>query len=387
VTFDSHIQRGLHELEAAGLLRSPRTVHGPHAAELIIDGRSVIGLCSNDYLGLAGHPELSRAAAAALTPFGFGAGASRHISGTSALHVQLEQRLARFVGHPAALLFATGYAANVGVIPAIAGRGDVVFSDSLNHASLIDGARLSRAQVVVYRHLDLDHLEQLLAAHRSHHANALVLTESVFSMEGDCADLTRLRALCDQYDCGLLVDEAHALGVVGPEGRGLCARQSVRADVLVGTLGKAFGCAGAFVAGAPDTVRLVQNRARSFIFSTAPPPALAAAALAATELVEAANDRRTRVLHSADRLRRGLAALGYRVQPGVTPILPVLIGATSATMELSAALLERGIFVHGIRPPTVPPDTCRLRVTATAAHTDAQLDRAIEAFAACRNLL
>jgi 8-amino-7-oxononanoate synthase len=387
VDFASHIRRGLAHLEAATLLRSPRVVSGAQGPELTVDGRTVIGLCSNNYLGLAADPRIAAAAADALQRHGFGAAASRHISGTSPLHTALEQRLADHLGTHAALLFSSGYAANVGTMQALAGPGDVIFSDHLNHASLIDGARLSRARIVVYRHLDLAHLEQLLDEHRPQHETALVLTESVFSMEGDLADVTALRTLCDRHACGLVVDEAHALGVLGPEGRGSCARDAVRPDVLIGTLGKAFGCAGAFVAGAADTVRLVQNRARSYVFSTAPPPSQAAAALVAMDLVAAADDRRERVLAHAARLRAGLGALGYRTLPGVTPIVPVLIGPPGATMALSAALLDRGVFVHGIRPPTVPADSSRLRVTPIATHTDAQIDRALGAFAACKNLI
>lgn len=385
--FDEHIRRALADLEERALLRNPRIVHGAHAAELELDGRSVLCLCSNDYLGLAADPRIAEAASAAMHQHGFGAGASRHISGTSVLHTQLELALASFVQLPAALLFATGYAANVGALQAVVGSGDAVFSDALNHASLIDGARLSRARVFVYGHRDLDHLAALLEQHRAAHAHAVVVSESVFSMEGSLADLRGLRALADRHRCGLLIDEAHALGVLGPQGRGLCARDGVRADLLVGTLGKAFGSAGAFVAGSRDAVRLIQNRARSFVFSTAPPPAQAAAAHAALELVLTADDRRERVLAHAARLRAGLHELGYRVAPGETPIVPVLIGPAAATMTLSSALLERGVFVHGIRPPTVPAETSRLRVTATALHTEAQIALALDAFAACKNLI
>ena len=280
--FNDFVSEALAQLEERGLLRAPRVIDGPHGPEAVIQGRRVIALCSNDYLGLASDPRISAAAAQSLPLAGFGAGASRHISGSNRLHTELKRKLADFAQLPAALYFATGYAANVGVIQALVGRGDVVFSDSLNHASLIDGMRLSRADVVVYRHLDLEHLAALLAEHRPRHGRALVATESVFSMEGDLAELPKLRALSDRYDCGLLVDEAHALGVLGPQGRGLCARDGVRPDVLVGTLGKAFGCSGAFAAGRAETLRLIENRARSYIFSTAPPPSLAAAASAAT---------------------------------------------------------------------------------------------------------
>jgi len=382
--FDPHVRDTLQDLERDGLLRHPRTVLGAQGPEIQLDGRTVLGFCSNNYLGLADDPRIAHAASQALLQHGTGAGASRHISGTSTLHIQAEARLARYVGAPAALFFSSGYAANVGTLQALVGEGDVIFSDALNHASLIDGARLSRATVFVYRHLDVDHLRELLAQHRHRYRAALVVSESVFSMEGDLGDMPTLRALADQHQAGIFIDEAHALGVLGPSGRGLCARDSVRPDVLVGTLGKAFGSSGAFASGAAKTVQLIANRARSYVFSTAPLPAVAAAASVATDLVEAADDRRSRVLAHAAHLRSGLQALGYSVPAGQTPIIPVLIGSSEATMALSAALLAHGVFVHGIRPPTVPANTCRLRLTPIATHTDAHLENVLAAFKACQ---
>lgn len=383
--FDRHVQQRLADLESAGLLRTPRSVEGRHGPILRIEGREVIGLCSNNYLGLADDPRLQAAVSTALEETGAGAGASRQISGTSSLHTVAESRLARFLGAPRALLFSTGYAANVGSIQALVGEGDVVFSDALNHASIIDGCRLSRARVQVYRHLDVDHLAVLLAEQRARSRAALVVSETVFSMEGDLAPVAELRALSDRYGCGLMLDEAHALGVIGPQGRGLASRETVLADVTVGTLGKAFGCSGAFAAGSSEAIALIENRARSFVFSTAPMPALAAAATRATDLVEAADERRATVLDHARQLRSGLASLGYRVGEGETPIIPVHIGEPQTTMALSAALLDRGVFVHGIRPPTVPPGTSRLRVTPMATHSEAQIRSALEAFEACLN--
>jgi 8-amino-7-oxononanoate synthase len=385
--FDLHVRQHLAELESAGLLRTPRSVQGPQGPTLRIDGREVIGLCSNDYLGLASDPRLSAAMRQALEGTGIGSGASRQISGTSTLHTAAESRLASFVGAPRALLFSTGYAANVGTIQALVGEGDAIFSDALNHASIIDGCRLSRARVHVYRHLDLEHLAGLLAEHRDQSRAALVISETVFSMEGDLVPVTALRALCDRYGCGLMLDEAHALGVVGPHGRGLASRETVTPDVMVGTLGKAFGLSGAFAAGPTALVTLIENRARSFVFSTAPTPALAGAAHIATELVEAADDRRATVLGHARQLRSGLRALGFGVGEGEVPIIPIHIGTPQATMALSSALLEHGVFVHGIRPPTVPPGTSRLRVTPMATHRDEHIRATLAAFAACSNLL
>jgi 7-keto-8-aminopelargonate synthetase-like enzyme len=261
--------------------------------------------------------------------------------------------------------------------------GDAIFSDALNHASLVDGCRLSRARIYVYRHLDTDHLSWLLERHRSQHAAALLVTESVFSMEGDIAPLATLRALSLRHRAGMMVDEAHALGVLGPRGRGVCARDGIVPDLLMGTLGKSFGCSGAFVAGSPATVRLIENRARSYVFSTAPPPALARAIVTATDLVESADERRQTLQSHAALLRGGLQREGYRLLPGNSWIIPVVIGPPTTTMVLSAALAEHGVFVHGIRPPTVPAETSRLRVTPIATHTSIHLANALRAFSLC----
>jgi len=384
VSFEAHLRRALDALTADTLLRTPRVHEAAHAPELLIAGSRVINLCSNDYLGLAADPSIARATADALLEHGLGAGASRLVTGTHALHRRAEVRLARYVDKPSALLFATGYAANVGAVQALVGKDDVIFSDALNHASLIDGARLSRARVIIYRHADPEQLAQLLAQHRAHYRAALVITESLFSMDGDLAPIAELRALCDHYDAGFYVDEAHALGVLGPKGQGLCAELSVHADVLVGTLGKAFGCSGAFVAGSAELTTLLENRARSFVFSTAAPHALAAAIVTACELVEHADERRAQLLANALHLREQLASFGYNVPSGRGPIIPAIIGAPDAVMSLSRALFERGVFVQGIRPPTVPAGTSRLRITPLATHTPAQLERALAAFAALR---
>jgi 8-amino-7-oxononanoate synthase len=382
--FADAVQDALSRLEQQGLLRVPRVIEAGHGPELVIDGRRVLDLCSNNYLGLARDPDIAAAAAAAIHSAGVGAVASRQISGTGSLHRLAETRLAGFVEQPAALLFGSGYAANVGAISALVDEDSIVFSDRLNHASLIDGCRLSRARVHVYEHGDCNHVEQLLRAYRAEGRTALLITESLFSMDGDFAPLAELRALCDRYEVGLYVDEAHALGVHGPRGRGLCAAAEIEPDVLLGTLGKAFGCSGAFVAGQAATIGLVENRARSFVFSTASPELLAAAAVAAVDVVARADDRRAVLAAHAIRLREGLAALGYRVAPGASAIIPVHVGDSNATMQLSNVLLDAGVFVHGIRPPTVAPGSSRLRVTPIATHTEAQIADALAAFATVR---
>lgn len=373
-------QSRLDALEAQNLRRRLRRIDGPQGPTVSLEGRPVLGFCSNNYLGLADHPDLLEAARRSLETEGLGAGASRLVSGTMQAHEAAEAALARLYRTEAAILFATGYAANVGTLSALAGPGDLLLSDALNHASLIDGCRLSRADVHVYRHLDLGHLEEQLARLRPTAEQAFVVTDSVFSMDGDEAPLRELRALCDRYDAALVLDEAHAVGVLGPEGRGLAAELGVVPDVLVGALGKAFGAAGSFVVADQPIVELLRNRARSFVFSTAPLPLAARVAERAVDLVRQADDRRERVLGHARRLREELRQLGYTVPEGRVPIVPVVIGEEAAALGLSAALLERGVFAQAIRPPTVPRGTARLRVVPIATHSDADLDLAIAAF-------
>lgn len=351
---------------------------------MIVDGRQVLCMCSNNYLGLANHPVVAAAMREGLELEGLGAAASRQISGNMAAHRRLELALAEFVGQPAAALFATGYMANVGTLQALASAEDIVFSDALNHASLIDGARLSRARVVVYRHLDLEDLEGKLRSQRAEGRTALVVSESLFSMDGDQAPLRELRQLTERFDAALVLDEAHALGVFGARGKGLADSAGVRPDVTLGTLGKALGTQGAFVAAAAPVVELVRNRARSFVFSTAPSPVLAHAGVAALRLVAAADGQRSALRGHWRRLRAELAALGYRVGPGDSAIIPVHVGASEPTMALSRALFERGLFVHGIRPPTVPAGTGRLRLSPMATHADADIAEAVAAFAEAR---
>ncbi|MEM8609157.1 MAG: 8-amino-7-oxononanoate synthase [Myxococcota bacterium] len=377
--FREQIGEALAELEGLGLLRRPRRVSGPQGPEIEVDGRRVLCFCSNNYLGLADHPELARAARG---EDGFGAAASRLITGSMDAHHETEEALAAFVRAPTAALFANGYAANVGSVQALVGAGDQVFSDALNHASLIDGCRLSRAQVHVYRHRDLDHLEQLLRQHATEAGRALIVTDSLFSMDGVFAPIEALAELAHQHGAGLMIDEAHSLGVFGPEGSGVCAAMGVVPDALVGTLGKSFGGAGAFVAGSHEIVSVIRNQARSYVFSTAPPPPVVRAAGRAIDLVRAASEERAALLAHSARLREELNQLGFEVPPGTSQIIPILIGDKARAMRLSASLFDRGVFVQGIRPPTVAPGTSRLRLTPMASHSDDHLDRALAAFAA-----
>lgn len=344
--------------------------------------REVLNLSSNDYLGLASHPTVTGAATNTLERYGCGASASRLISGTLDLHAELETELAAFKRTEAALVFGSGYHANLGVIPAVVGPADTVFSDELNHASIIDGCRLSRARVRVYRHLDMGHLGELLSA-TPPAGQRLIVTDSVFSMDGDVAPLGDIVTLAHRYRAWMMVDEAHATGVFGPSGAGVVEERGLEGqiEIQMGTLSKALGSFGAYVAGSRVLVEWLINRARSFIFSTALPPSMLAAARAALAIVKDEPERRQRLWNNAERLIEGLSRLGYRVGDTASPIVPVLIGDEDRTMALSAALLERGVFAQGIRPPTVPPGTARLRVTPMATHTDADLERALLAFA------
>ena len=371
----------------AGLRRALRWSEGPQEAWLQLEGRRVLSLCSNDYLGLASHPALRNAAADAAIALGVGAGASRLISGSMRIHRRLEERLAEFEQTEAALLFPSGYQANIGAITALVGPRDEIFSDELNHASIIDGCRLSRARVHVYPHGDLEVLAAALA--RSTARRKLVVSDGVFSMDGDLAPLPQICDLAERHGAMVMIDEAHGTGVLGAGGAGAAEHLGVsqRVDVKMITLGKALGAAGAAVCGSRVLVDLLVNRARSFIYTTAAPPPVTAAALAAVDLVVREPERRTRLAAVGRRLRRELAAAGYDVADGVTPIIPVHVGGNEEAVALSGRLLEEGVFVQAIRPPTVPPGTARLRVAVMATHTDADIAHAVAAFRAARGLL
>lgn len=379
---DDILKGRLEELRRRGLYRSLRLISGRQKTLVTTEGHEVLLLSSNNYLDLANHPEVKRAAAEALEAYGCGAGASRLISGTMELHAELEKRLAEFKGTKAALIFGSGYHANTGIIPALVGPGDTVLSDELNHASIIDGCRLSRARTRVFRHRDMEHLEELLAV-ASTTGQRLIVTDSVFSMDGDVAPLREIVGLAKRYGAWVMADEAHATGVFGLTGAGVAEAMGLggQIEIQMGTLGKALGSFGAYVAGSRVLIEWLVNRARSFIYSTALPPPVLAAALAALDIVKREPDRRRRLWDNAAFLREGLLRLGYRLTESESPILPVLIGDEETTMVLCTALLKRGVFAHGIRPPTVPEGTARLRLTPMATHTDEELQRALHAFA------
>jgi glycine C-acetyltransferase/8-amino-7-oxononanoate synthase len=370
------VAAALEELRERGLYRRLRLIEGPQGPRVLLGGREVLLLCSNDYLGLAADARVREAAAEAALRWGAGSGASRLISGNMEPHHELEAALAAFKGYERALLFGSGYLANTGTIAALAGPGEVVFSDELNHASIIDGCRLARAETVVYRHNDVEHLESQLRAAPG--TPALIVTDGVFSMDGDVAPLPELLELARRYGARLMVDEAHATGALGPGGRGAVAAAGLsgEVDVVMGTMGKALGSYGAYVCASGETVDFLINRARPFVFSTAPPPPVVGAARAALEVLEAEPERVDRLIANARVLREGLAAEGLVAAASTTQIVPIEIGEAEPTMALCERALERGVFAQGIRPPTVPEGSSRLRFTVMATHEPEELRRA-----------
>ena len=378
----SEIERRLSEIEDRGLYRSMRVVSGPQGPHVLLDGKPVVLLCSNNYLGLADHPRVREAAAEAAMRYGAGAGASRLISGNMTIHRRLEAQLCDFKRSAACLLFGSGYLANAGVVSALAGEGDVVFSDALNHASIIDGCRLARAETFVYDHLDADHLEWGLR--QAEGRGTLIVTDGVFSMDGDVAPLARIVELAQRYDARVMVDEAHGTGCVGVGGRGLVASLALEdeVDVVVGTLGKSLGSYGAYVCCDASIAKYLINTARTLIFSTALPPPAVAAAIAALELLREQPRRVEKLQRNARVLREALGESGLPVPGGETPIVPLIVGDARATVAACDRALERGIFAQAIRPPTVPAGTSRLRLAVMASHTKSELREAAQVLAA-----
>jgi len=365
----------LQQLEADGLLRRRRTVESPQGAHLVADGREFLSFCSNDYLGLASHPALVAALQQGAAQFGVGAGASHLVSGHTAAHHELEAQLAEFVGLPRALLFSTGYMANLGIVSALVGRDDEIFADKLNHASLNDAALLSRAKLTRYPHGDLAALAQRLAASRAR--RKLVAVDAVFSMDGDIAPLAELLALCERFDAWLLLDDAHGFGVLGAEGRGVLEYFALRSPriVYMATLGKAAGVAGAFAAGEAALVEMLIQRARTYIYTTAMPPPLAVALSTSLQLIAGERWRRARLAELIAVLRSRLQPRRWRLLASATAIQPLVIGSNAETLAVSEALRERGIWVPAIRPPTVPKGQARLRISLSAAHQVADVEQ------------
>jgi 8-amino-7-oxononanoate synthase len=354
-----------------------------------VDGRRLLNLSSNNYLGLATEPSVRAAAAAAAAQYGAGSGSARLIAGTDALHRELEQRLAGFKGAEAVLLFGSGYLANLGLIPALVGPGDVVLGDELNHASLVDGCRLSRAEFCTYAHCEESDLRRvMIEAHRNESSGrTLVVTDTVFSMDGDRAPLDAIAGICDEWGAILYVDEAHATGCVGPGGRGLIEAYGLDghpAILTMSTLSKALGSLGAVVTGPRLMIDYFVNVCRTFLFTTALPPAVVASALAALDLVECEPNRVIALQRNAQLLRNGLQHLGFDTMHSDTHIVPILVGDAQETLAFAAALRERGVFVVAIRPPTVPAGQSRLRASVMATHSEDDITFALDAFAAVR---
>lgn len=372
--------RLLAELAGRDLLRELRIVERVRGPYLTLGGREVIGFASNDYLGLSQDPRPARAAAQAAAEFGWGAGASRLVTGTTSWHAKLERRLAGFAGRPAALSFVSGSAANAGLLGAVGGRDAVFASDELNHASVVDACRLSRARIAVYPHRDVQAAERLLR--EAAEPRKFVVTDGVFSMDGDLAPLAELQAACVRQGADLLVDDAHGFGVLGESGRGSTELAGVEPAAVVANLAKAGGASGGFVLGPAGLIGVLVNRARSLMFTTAPPAAEAAAGLAALEALADAREARRRVLSLSDRLRSGVSALGYDVRGSRSPIIPVVLGTPAAALKEAARLYERGCFVPAIRPPAVPPGQARLRISLTALHEERHVDELLDALKA-----
>ncbi len=373
------LQNELDERVAQGLLRRRSMLSGPQSPHIVVDGKPYLAFCSNDYLGLACHPQLIAALQQGAQKWGVGAGAAHLVSGHFAPHHELEQQLAAFVGKPAALLFSTGYTANLGTVQALVGKGDTVFADKLNHASLNDAMLLSRAETKRYRHGDMAQLAQLLA--QTHSGRKLVITDAVFSMDGDIAPLRELLALCEQYDAWLYVDDAHGFGVLGEQGRGSLAHCGLTSEriVYMATLGKAAGVSGAFVAAEPAVIDTLVNHAHSYVYTTATPPALSVALSHSLQLIAQGESVREHLRVLIARLRDGLPGLPWQLMPSDTAIQPLLIGDNQQALTLSEGLRARGIWVAAIRPPTVPQGTARLRITLSAVHTAADVDQLIGA--------
>lgn len=374
---DDALRPQLETLKAQQLYRRPLTRGAGGVPELELEGRRLLNFCSNDYLGLAQDPRVTRAFVRAARHHGVGSGAAHLVTGHHREHAALEEALADWLGRERVLLFSTGYMANLGVLDALLEPGDLAAEDRLNHASLLDGARLSGARLRRYQHADAAHLGRRLAGS---YRRRLVVTDGVFSMDGDLAPLPALVDACAAHDAWLMVDDAHGLGVSGPEGRGSAAGFSTeQVPILVGTLGKAFGTYGAFVAGSQALIETLIQRARTYIYTTAPPPAVAAASHAALTIIRGDDELRPRLAALVQRFRAGVEALGLVATESATPIQPLLLGSAERALSASRALRERGLLVTAIRPPTVPAGTARLRVTLTAAHSPEQVDLLLEA--------
>ena len=382
------IEDELRVIRGENLFRTLTEIASGQSPEILIGGKKHILLASNSYLGLSTDPRVMDAAARALARYGTGSGGSRLVSGSSDLHAELERKIAEFKSTEAAILFSSGYLANVGTIAALVGEGDTVWSDELNHASIIDGCRLSRARVEVYPHLDTDSLRRMVSRSRGG-GRKLIVTDTVFSMDGDLVDLGELCSVAERHGCMLMVDEAHAMGVLGEKGSGATEHFGVerRVPVVMGTLSKAVGSLGGYVAGSRSLVDFIRNRVRSYIFDTSLPAASLAASIEAIGIIEKEPQRRKHLMRLVDMFKAGLSGMGFTVLPSQSAIVPVLTGEPEATLALAAAIRERGVYTPAVRPPSVPAGKCRIRTSLMATHTEDHISRALEAFGAAAAFL
>ena len=377
------IDEALQDLKERGLYITIRTLESPQGAWLVVDGKRVLNFCSNNYLGLANDPRLVKAAKEAIDQYGVGPGAVRTIAGTMKLHVELEKALAEFKETEAAISFQSGFNANLATIPALVGRGDVIFSDELNHASIIDGCRLSRAQIIRYPHNDAKALRSLLEEHRGQYEKALIVSDGVFSMDGDIAPLPELYELAQEFSCMLMVDDAHGEGVLGHGGRGIVHHFGLqgKVDIEVGTMSKAFGVVGGYVAGKAKIVEWLRQRGRPFLFSSAMTVPDTAACLAAVHILQESTELVDRLWENTRYFKGKMKDLGFDIGQSVTPITPVMLGDEKLTQEFSKRLFDEGVFATAIAYPTVPLGKARIRVMISAAHSKEDLDKGLEAFA------
>lgn len=379
-------EKELEELNQKSLLRTLRRINSAQGPRVKIDEREIILLSSNNYLGLANHPRVKEAAIRGIEKYGFGSGASRLISGNMELHEELEERIADFKGTEAAILFNSGYTANIGIIPALVGKGDFIYSDELNHVSIIDGSRLSRAEIRIYPHKDMTVLEELLKKDKNN-GRKLIVTDTVFSMDGDIAPLKDIYNLSQKYSAFLMVDEAHATGVLGSKGRGAVEHFALKGENIIqmGTLGKALGTFGAYIVGSKDLIVYLRNKARSFIYTTSLPPAVAAAAIEAINIIAEDDSLIKGLWDNRKVFIDGLHSLGFDTLSSETPIIPVLAGDIHKALEMAETLYEECIYAPAIRPPTVPEGSSRIRTTVMANHTKEDIEAALSAFRKIKN--
>lgn len=378
----AYLAEQLDELREQGLYNTIPTIESAMDGRITIDGREVLNFCANNYLGLANHPRLKAAAKAAIDRYGIGPGAVRTIAGTMTLHDQLEERLARFKGAEATVTLQSGFTANLATIPALVGKGDVIFSDALNHASIIDGCRLSRAKIIAYAHNDVDDLRRKIAESAAEYGRGLIVTDGVFSMDGDIAPLPELHAVAREHGLLLMVDDAHGEGVLGRGGRGIVDHFDLhgKVDIEVGTMSKAFGVMGGIVAGNKTLIEWIKQRGRPFLFSSAMTVPDVAACLEAVDMLEESGDLVARLWANSDMMKRELAAMGFDIGHSTTPIIPLMLGEAHTARAFSRELMARGVFAMAIAFPTVPRGMARIRVMNTAAHSQADLEEALDAF-------